>query len=100
MLQGLKALAADPSTSVIVLISKPPSPEVAHKVLEAASSAGKAVVVNFLGADPNLIRGGNLYPAETLEDAARNMGDAHIASVTSERALEVASQRLEAARAA
>ncbi|HSA86690.1 MAG TPA: acyl-CoA synthetase FdrA [Nitrospira sp.] len=70
MLQGLKALAADPSTSVIVLISKPPSPEVAHKVLEAAGSAGKAVVVNFLGADPDLIRGGNLYPAETLEDAA------------------------------
>jgi FdrA protein len=70
MLQGLKALAADPSTSVIVLISKPPSPEVAGRVLEAAGSAGKAVVVNFLGADPDLIRGGNLYPAETLEDAA------------------------------
>jgi succinyl-CoA synthetase alpha subunit len=70
MLQGLKALAADPSTSVIVLISKPPSPEVAGKVLEAAGSAGKAVVVNFLGADPDPVRGGNLYPAETLEDAA------------------------------
>jgi succinyl-CoA synthetase alpha subunit len=70
MLQGLKALAADPSTSVIVLISKPPSPEVAGKVLEAAASAGKAVVVNFLGADPDRVRGENIYPAETLEDAA------------------------------
>lgn len=70
MLQGLKALAADPSTSVIVLISKPPSPEVAGKVLEAAAGAGKAVVVNFLGADPDRVRRENIYPALTLEDAA------------------------------
>lgn len=70
MLQGLKALAADPSTSVIVLISKPPSPEVAAKVLEAAGVAGKAVVVNFLGADPDQVRRKNMYPAATLEDAA------------------------------
>jgi succinyl-CoA synthetase alpha subunit len=70
MLQGLKALAADPSTSVIVLISKPPSPEVAGKVLEAAGVAGKAVVVNFLGADPDQVRRKNIYPAATLEDAA------------------------------
>src|SRR6266545_6464547 len=32
MLQGLKALAADQSTSIIVLISKPPSTEVAERV--------------------------------------------------------------------
>ncbi len=70
MLQGLKALAADPCTSVIVLISKPPSPEVAGKVLETASSAGKAVVVNFLGADPDRVRRENIYPAVTLEDAS------------------------------
>lgn len=70
MLQGLKALAADPSTSVIVLISKPPSPEVAGKVLEAAGGAGKPVVVNFLGADPDRVRHENMYPAVTLEDAA------------------------------
>jgi succinyl-CoA synthetase alpha subunit len=70
MLQGLKALAADPSTSVIVLISKPPSPEVSVRVLEAASGAGKPVVVNFLGADPDRVRRENIYPAATLEDAA------------------------------
>lgn len=70
MLQGLKALADDPSTSVIVLISKPPAPEVAAKVLEAAGVAGKAVVVNFLGADPDQARRKNMYPAATLEDAA------------------------------
>lgn len=70
MLQGLKALAADPSTSVIVLISKPPSPDVAGRVLEAAERAGKPVVANFLGTDPARIRRGNVFPATTLEDAA------------------------------
>lgn len=70
MLQSLNALAADRSTSVIVLISKPPAPEVAEHVLEAAGKAGKPVVVNFLGADPARIRRTNVFPADTLEDAA------------------------------
>jgi succinyl-CoA synthetase alpha subunit len=70
MLQGLKALAADPSTSVIVLISKPPAPDVAGRVLEAAGRAGKPVVVNFLGADPAQINRTNMFAAGTLEDAA------------------------------
>ena len=71
MLQGLKALAADHSTSVIVLISKPPSPEVAERVLEVAGGAGKPVVVNFLGADPDRVSGVRIYYAAwTLEDAA------------------------------
>ena len=70
MLQGLKALAADQSTSVIVLISKPPSPEVAERVLRVAARAGKPVVVNFIGADPEGIRRPNVFAARTLEDAA------------------------------
>lgn len=70
MLQGLKALASDSSTSVIVLISKPPSPEVAGRVLEAAACAGKPVVVNFIGADPARVRRENVFAATTLEDAA------------------------------
>jgi FdrA protein len=70
MLQGLKALAADQSTAVIVLISKPPSPEVAERVLDLAGGAGKPVVVNFLGADPEGIRRPNVFAARTLENAA------------------------------
>lgn len=70
-LQGLKTLAADRRTRVIVLISKPPSPAVAKKVLAAASRIGKPIVVNFIGADPAAIVGANLYPVRTLEDAAR-----------------------------
>jgi succinyl-CoA synthetase alpha subunit len=71
MLQGLAALAADPDTRVIVLISKPPDPEIAERVLDAASRAGKPVVANFLGAHPDRVRRDNVHPARTLEDAAR-----------------------------
>jgi FdrA protein len=71
MLQGLRALAADPATRVVVLISKPPHPEVAERVLGAASQAGKPIVVNFLGADPSTVRRPNVHPVRTLEDAAR-----------------------------
>ena len=70
MLQGLEALAGDAATRVIVLISKPPAPEVAAHVLESACNTGKPVVVNFLGADPKSLTGAGLIPAKTLEDAA------------------------------
>lgn len=69
-LMGIRMLERDPGTSVIILVSKPPAPEVAQKVLEAASATGKEIVVNFIGlrdALPNLPR---LHKADTLEDAA------------------------------
>ncbi|MGH7121424.1 MAG: acyl-CoA synthetase FdrA [Acetobacteraceae bacterium] len=68
--QGLAALAADEATRVIVLISKPPAPEVAPRVLEEARRTGKPVIVNFIGADANPIAALGLTPAKTLEDAA------------------------------
>ncbi len=71
MSKGLRDLAADPATKVIVLISKPPAPGVAERILSEARKVGKPVVVNFLGADPARISGGNLHGAKTLEDAAR-----------------------------
>jgi FdrA protein len=70
VLQGLAALAEDAATRVIVLISKPPAPEVAAAVLADARKAGKPVVVNFLGADQQSIAGPGLAPVKTLEDAA------------------------------
>jgi succinyl-CoA synthetase alpha subunit len=70
MLQGLDELDADTNTRVIVLVSKPPAQEIAARVLERARSAGKPVVVNFLGADQSCITGSALTPAKTLEDAA------------------------------
>lgn len=50
-LQGLDLLARDPGTDVIVLISKPPEPAVAERLLDAAGRIGKPVVVRFLGDD-------------------------------------------------
>jgi len=70
MLQGLERLARDKETKAIVLISKPPAPEVAEAVLEAARRAGKPVVVNFVGSSLEL-KDKNLFPVKTLEEAAR-----------------------------
>ncbi len=69
-LQALDALARDPATRVIVLVSKPPDPEVAARVLERAGRAGKPVVVNFLGAAPEAEPAPGVISARTLEEAA------------------------------
>ena len=60
---ALDALESDPSTSHIVLISKPPAPEVAKKVIERVKRIAKPSVVCFLGLDQPGI-------APTLRDAA------------------------------
>ncbi len=70
MLAGLERLVADAETDVVVLISKPPAPSVASRVLAAASAASKPVVVNFLGGDADAIRASGAHPATTFEEAA------------------------------
>jgi FdrA protein len=49
---GVEALAADPGTRVIVALSKPPSPDVAEKVIAALAAAAKPCVVHFVGDAP------------------------------------------------
>ncbi len=71
MIQAVALLEADRQTTVIVLISKPPAPSTAEKVLEAARRCRKPVVVNFLGADVSPRALGKLRAANTLDDAAR-----------------------------
>ena len=70
MLAALDQLADDPETSVIVLISKPPASTVSQRVLERSRTAGKPVVVCFLGGEPARIARAGATPAATLEDAA------------------------------
>jgi len=70
MKQGIKALSNDPSTKIIVLISKPPSAAVMQNVLLEAEKAGKPVVINFIGADMRSITGEMLHGVPTLEAAA------------------------------
>ena len=82
MLRGLRMLAEDASTKVIVLISKPPADAVAEAVLEAAAGAGKPAVVNFLGMPAPENHAANLVFAANLEDAASaavalSQGSAH-----------------------
>ncbi|MFH0953502.1 MAG: acyl-CoA synthetase FdrA [Verrucomicrobiota bacterium] len=63
-LAAIKALAADPSTKVILLVSKPPDAAVLRKISAAVRAIKKPVVQLFLGAKPR--------PGEprTLEEAA------------------------------
>jgi len=71
MQQGLAALIADPMTEVIVLISKPPAPEVTTAVLHLVGGSHKPVVVCFLGGDASLIEAEGGIAAGSLEEAAR-----------------------------
>lgn len=48
---GIQALAADPSTEVLVVISKPPAPRVAARVLSALAATPKPSVAHFVGAE-------------------------------------------------
>ena len=70
MLAALRALADDDETRVIVLISKPPSPTVASRILALAAASGKPTVVHFLGAEPGTVQGAGVHAAQSLAEAA------------------------------
>jgi FdrA protein len=70
MLQGLRALQADPDTQVIVLVSKPPSPRIAQRVLDQVAGDDKPTVVCFLGSDPASVSAAGAIAARTLQEAA------------------------------
>lgn len=80
--QALDALARDDETKVIVLISKPPSPDVATSLISAAQGTGKPVVVYFIGYPPPARKIGNLQFAISLSECA-------------ELAVKIGEQRLE-----
>lgn len=70
MLQGITALQADPETQVLLLISKPPAPIVARRVLERVAEGGKPTVVCFLGGNSQPVIDAGGIPARTLQEAA------------------------------
>lgn len=70
MLDGMGMLAEDPDTSVIVLLSKPPAPEVAKRILEQAHRAEKPVVACFIGSDEDG-QDGNVHTCSNTYEAAR-----------------------------
>ncbi|HSV85903.1 MAG TPA: acyl-CoA synthetase FdrA [Levilinea sp.] len=70
-LEGLKALQADPATEVIVLVSKPPAPEVANKVIDQVLKSQKPAVVCLLGGKARpVVDATHVYFTTTLQEAA------------------------------
>lgn len=69
-LMALDVLARDPGTKVITLVSKPPAPKVAEKVIRKARQINKPVVINFIARKPTSRREGNLWFATGMDDAA------------------------------
>jgi len=69
MRQGISMLSSDPTTELIVLISKPPAISVTDKILKDARSSSKPVIVNFLGEDEVRKQDGIIF-TKTIEDTA------------------------------
>ncbi|GAA0352803.1 acyl-CoA synthetase FdrA [Bacillus horti] len=70
MKQGLKALAEDENTEVIVLISKPPAKKVQDEILELVKSINKPVVISFIDGDEQAVKEAGAYYGESLADTA------------------------------
>lgn len=70
MIQGIDRLANDDKTKVIVLVSKPPAPSVAKKILSLVMKSEKPVVICFLGEGQQNINKVGGHWASTLEEAA------------------------------
>lgn len=67
---AIDLLEADGATRVLVVVSKPPAPDVARRVLERLGALSKPSVVCFLGAE-GLTAPSGVHPAATLSEAAR-----------------------------
>jgi FdrA protein len=68
--QALDLLGRDPETAVIVLLGKPPAPEVTVRLLALLRSTGKPSVVHLLGAPLPGRRQGDVHFAAGLAEAA------------------------------
>ncbi len=69
-MKGIEALRDDPDTKVIVLISKPPHPEILEKIGNLTKTIKKPIVGILLGADPEMVKSIGAIPASTLEEGA------------------------------
>ena len=69
-LQGIQLLTNDPATEIIVLISKPPAPEIAAQIIQTVFRCGKPVIINFIGLPVPVPRIANVQFANSLDGAA------------------------------
>ncbi len=70
MLAGLQALQNDPDTRVIALVSKPPDPDVAAKIMQQVEAGNKPTAVCMLGAEIPGPKNDRIHPTATLEETA------------------------------
>ncbi len=89
--QAIDLLGRDPETKVIVVISKPPAPNVAEQMLLAAEATGKPVVIELLGFGGRSALGRDISFSRTLDEAAElavdlaEPGDWRLAGVDPDR---------------
>jgi FdrA protein len=69
-LESLRMLSQDEHTKIILLVSKPPHPEVMEKIGRAVREIKKPVVAVFLGAKAVDVQKYGIIPAASLEEAA------------------------------
>lgn len=70
-LMAIRALNEDENTQLIAVVSKPPAPQVAQKIITyLREQVTKPVVVNFLGGDYSHLNDERLHFVPTLEQAA------------------------------
>lgn len=69
MLQAINALESDGDTEIIILISKPPAPEVARKIYDMVKKLHKKYIINFLNGDSAESEKRKLPFAAGLEEA-------------------------------
>jgi FdrA protein len=74
-MQALDLLYRDPETEAILLISKPPAPEVAQRLISFAHASGKPTVVYFLGAPAVGPALQEVWFSDSLDGAARDLVD-------------------------
>lgn len=70
MMDMIDAMEDDPSTDVLIVISKPPARDIRDKVMTRLHGCKKPVVTLFLGERPEFHEDG-LYHAYTLDEASR-----------------------------
>ncbi|MFC2091788.1 acyl-CoA synthetase FdrA [Elusimicrobiota bacterium] len=60
----------DINTDVITIISKPPHPEIADKIIKIAETCSKPVVICFIGSKLDRKKSNTVFFTDTLEDTA------------------------------
>ncbi|MBS3990523.1 MAG: acyl-CoA synthetase FdrA [Erysipelothrix sp.] len=67
-LSALSMLKNDVKTEIIAIVSKPPSPSVAEKVIDAVKESGKSAVLAYLGSTSRKVSK-NIFVVGTIEEA-------------------------------